>query len=362
MTKSCIADKFTSSASPQQHAATQSSPTMQPAGDWQSALREVITDVAELQAILQLPELPFGGLPSGFALRVPRAFVQRMQVANPLDPLLLQVLPQARELQSVPGFVADPLQEQQASPVPGVLHKFKNRVLLTLTGGCAVHCRYCFRQHFPYNEHNLTPKRWQPMLDYIAQHPEVHEVILSGGDPLLLKNNVLARLHDALTNISHVRCIRIHTRLPVVIPARLDAEFLKIIDNSRVPVVLVLHCNHPQELDQSVQACLQPLRQMPHVTLLNQSVLLHQINDNAEVLAALSERLFACGVLPYYLHLLDKTHGTAHFAVRAAQAQTIMWQLHERLPGYLLPKLVREVPGLPSKLPVALGACPWLQG
>ena len=328
---------------------------------WKLALQDVITEVAELQSILKIPSLPYEIDPA-FPFKVPRSFVARMQAGNPHDPLLLQVLPQKQEQEMVAGFITDPLQEQIACPVPGIMHKFASRLLLTVTGFCAVHCRYCFRQHFPYHEHDLTPTRWQPMLDYIAQHTEVREVILSGGDPLLLKNKLLLRLRTALTNIPHVRCIRIHTRLPVVIPERIDSGLLDIMRNCPVPIVLVLHCNHANELDQVLQDRLAPLRKIPNVTLLNQSVLLHKINDSAEVLADLSERLFECGVLPYYLHMLDKTQGTAHFAVSTAQAQSIMWQLHERLSGYLVPKLMRELPQMPGKLPVALGACPWLQG
>jgi EF-P beta-lysylation protein EpmB len=320
---------------------------------WQTLLSQAITDPEELLRELDLPlELLPATLRASqaFRLRVPRGFVIRMQHGDPHDPLLRQVLPMGDELTDVAGYCSDPLQELAAMPVPGLLHKYQGRVLLTTTGACAVHCRYCFRRHYPYSEAN--PQRQQPQtLDYLQQHTEVSEVILSGGDPLTLSDGKLFQLTQALESIPHVKRLRIHSRVPVVLPERVDSGLLGWLQASRLQPVLVIHSNHPNEIDRAVRDAMQWLRSVG-ITLLNQSVLLRGVNDQPEVLAALSERLIAAGVLPYYLHQLDPVQGAAHFAVTDNRAKVLINQLRERLPGYLVPRLVREEAGQKAKTPV----------
>jgi EF-P beta-lysylation protein EpmB len=337
---------------------------------WQQSLASCVSSLSELADILQLPQLVEGDGKlvsnmnfSSFPLRVPREFVARMKKGSLDDPLLQQVLPQALQSQAPfpsPGFSADPLKEKNATPVPGLLHKFKDRVLLIVSGACAIHCRYCFRQHFPYAQHVLSPSRWQPALDYIRQQTQIKEVIISGGDPLSAKDSSLSALLSELCTVPHLRRLRIHTRMPIVIPQRIDTSFLQMLRQLSLPLTLVVHSNHPQEIDGAVIQAMHKLNSIPRLTLLNQTVLLHGINCDAQILAALSERLHQAGVLPYYLHRLDKVSGAEHFALPLAEAQSIMWQLLEILPGFLVPKLVEERPGLPSKLPLDLGPCPWL--
>jgi EF-P beta-lysylation protein EpmB len=247
----------------------------------------------------------------------------------------------------------DPVGDLAAMASPGVLHKYAGRVLLTATGACGVHCRYCFRRHFPYGEATAAADHWQAALDYIAHDTSIYEVILSGGDPLALSDRRLAELVHAVAGIGHVTRLRVHTRLPVVVPARITTELVNWLNGTRLNPVLVVHANHANELDAAVRAALSRLR-AAGVTLLNQAVLLRAVNDSVEALTALSEQLFAAGVLPYYLHLLDRVQGAAHFEVDAPQARELMTQLAARLPGYLVPRLVREIAGAPSKL--ALGA------
>lgn len=320
---------------------------------WQSALARAITDPRELLRELGLsadllPAAIRAGQP--FPLRVPRGFVSRMRRNDPDDPLLRQVLPLAQELEPAAGYSVDPLCELSSMPVPGVLHKYRGRALLTSTGACAVHCRYCFRRHYPYREAN--PHRdEQQTLDYFRHHPDIREIILSGGDPLTLSDARLRRLTRELARISHLRRLRIHSRVPVVLPERVDNGLLDWLQSIRLQVVLVIHCNHPNEIDDALRTALRSL-QTAGVTLLNQSVLLRGVNDDAGVLAALSEQLFAVGVLPYYLHQLDPVQGAAHFAVPDETAKTIENQLHAQLPGYLVPRLVREQAGHPAKTPI----------
>ena len=297
--------------------------------------------------------LPAARAPPGCSpLRVPRGFVARMRRGDPHDPLLRQVLPLAEECLTAPGFAADPVGDDAAMTVPGVLHKYRGRVLLTATGACAVHCRYCFRRHFPYADANPAADRWQAALGYIAGDASISEVILSGGDPLTLSDRRLGELTDALATIPHVQRLRIHTRLPIVLPERVDDGLLAWLGNLRLPGVVVVHVNHANELDAAVKAALARLKDAG-VQLLNQSVLLRGVNDSGDALAALSEALFACGVLPYYLHLLDKVQGAAHFDVPESIAQTIATDMRGRLPGYLVPRLVRELSGAPAKIPIS---------
>jgi EF-P beta-lysylation protein EpmB len=321
---------------------------------WQTELAAAVTDPAELLALLGLGAelLPAARAAArGFPLRVPRGFVARMARNDPADPLLRQVLPLAAEDQVHPDYTRDPVGDLAAQAMPGVLHKNAGRVLLTATGACAVHCRYCFRRHFPYAEANAAADHWQGALAHIATDNSIREVILSGGDPLVLSDRRLTEFTRALADIRHVQRLRIHTRLPIVLPARVNDELLDWLAHPRFQTVLVLHANHAQEIDAAVLAACARLR-AGGVTLLNQSVLLRGVNDNADALAMLSEALFAAGVLPYYLHLLDRVQGAAHFAVDEGVALDLMQRLNARLPGYLVPRLVREVAGAPGKVPM----------
>ena len=316
---------------------------------WQLALQTVVSDGGELLDLLDLapPSLPIDrGQP--FSLRVPRAFVARMQRGAQDDPLLKQVLPLLAESEAHAEFTADPLSEVTA--VPGLIHKYHGRVLLLVTGHCAIHCRYCFRRHFPYAASQPSRTSWSQAFDYIRRDPSLCEVILSGGDPLSAPDRHLQWLIDQIETIEHVRRLRIHSRLPVVIPQRATPELITMLSRTRLQASLVIHANHAQELDDSVAAALAPLR-AAGVTLLNQSVLLAGVNDDADALSALSERLFEIGVLPYYLHLLDRVAGAAHFAVDEARVHALHDALLARLPGYLVPRFVREVPHEASKQP-----------
>jgi EF-P beta-lysylation protein EpmB len=312
-----------------------------------------VRSVDELLQLLQIDPamVKIRPLQSDFPLRVPHGFIRRMVKGDSRDPLLLQVLPLAQEAEEVAGFRHDPLHELDAMPVPGLLHKYQGRALLTTTGACAIHCRYCFRRHFPYSEANPVPGHWQPAINYLAQRPDISELILSGGDPLTLTDTRLHSLSAQLASLKHLGTLRIHTRLPVVLPARIDSGLLSWIKAQTLKLVFVVHCNHPNEIDNSVTAALDKLT-AAGVTLLNQSVLLRHINDSAATLTRLSERLFAAGVLPYYLHQLDRVQGAAHFEVGVERAREIMTELRATLPGYLVPRLVRETPGAPGKTPL----------
>jgi EF-P beta-lysylation protein EpmB len=320
---------------------------------WRRALAEAVTDPAELLDLLGLdPALlpPARQAAARFGLRVPRSFIARMRRGDPADPLLLQVLPLSAELQDTPGFGRDPVGDLAALRAPGVLAKYHGRALLMTTGGCAVNCRYCFRREFPYEAGTLTPGRLAAAVAELARTPGLEEVILSGGDPLALPTARLARITEALVEVPGLRRLRVHTRTPVVLPARVDGPLLDWLRGLRWRVVLVLHLNHPRELNDEVRDALAALAGTG-ATLLNQAVLLRGINDDEEILAELSETLFSAGVLPYYLHLLDRVTGTAHFDTPATRALELMSALRVRLPGYLVPRLVREVAGAPSKMP-----------
>lgn len=321
---------------------------------WQTLLKEAITDPAELLGQL---ELSSSLLPAAqrvaqlFSLRVPRNFVARMQKANPYDPLLQQVLPLAVEESIILGFDVDPLLERSVNPLSGLLHKYHGRVLITLASACAINCRYCFRRHFPYTENRAGGQAWQNILDYIQADSSINEVILSGGDPLLANDDYLQQCANDLAAISHLKTLRIHTRLPIVLPERMTPQLLKGLTSTRLQLILVTHSNHANELDATVKLAIENLRQR-NITVLNQAVLLKGINDSVEVLTHLSERLWECGILPYYLHLLDKVQGAAHFAVEEEKAKQLLLGLRSRLPGYLVPKCVYEQAGEQSKLPV----------
>ncbi len=326
----------------------------EPPSDWQQSLVDVITSPHTLLDMLQLKPEQVGLCTSqslSFPVRVPREFVARMKMGDPRDPLLLQVLPTGQELLAMPGYTRDPLQEQQVNKLPGLIHKYRGRVLLTVTGSCAINCRYCFRQNFSYKDNNPGRAGWEKIVDYIAEDSSINEIIFSGGDPLVAKNSLLKQIIQSFSKLPQIKRLRIHTRLPIVIPTRITEELIDILKESGLKIIIVVHANHPNEIDASVERSLRSLGDSGF-TVLNQAVLLKDINDDAKVLAELCEKLFECGCLPYYIHTLDKVAGSAHFDVNVTRAREIIWELSQLLPGYLVPKLVKEVPGVLSKVPV----------
>ena len=325
-------------------------PSRQPPA-WQRALQQAITDPAELLEVVGLGREwlePARAAARLFPLKVPRGYAARMRRGDPRDPLLLQVLPLGLECRELPGYVADPVGDLAARAGAGVLRKYHGRALLITTGACAVHCRYCFRRHFPYEVDNASRAEFGPALEVLRGDATIREVILSGGDPLTLADRRLAVLLEALGGIAQLRRLRLHTRLPIVLPERIDAGFLELWSAVRLQKVVVVHANHASELDAPVRAALARLRAAGS-TVLNQSVLLRGVNDDPGTLVELSESLFEAGVLPYYLHLLDPVAGAAHFDVPEDAARRLLAQVEARLPGYLVPALVRESPGAPSK-------------
>jgi len=322
------------------------------AGNWRRELSDAVRHVDELWRLLHLPPEALPGARAAtrlFPLLVPRGFVALMEPGNLDDPLLRQVVPLGDECREMPGFSANPLAESTCAP--GLLHKYQGRALLVTTGACAVHCRYCFRRHFPYDDLPRGPAWWQPALDHLRSDPSVHELLLSGGDPLSLPDTQLGSLARAAAEIPHLTRLRIHTRLPIVLPERVDAEFLAWLTGTRLTPVVVVHANHPRELSPAVANALKRLRDAG-IMVLNQSVLLRGINDDVAVLAELSERLAACGVIPYYLHALDRVQGAAHFLVEDDVARRLIQELAMRRRGWLVPRLVREEPGARGKTPL----------
>jgi len=329
------------------------SPTSLQHDDWQKQLAQAISDPAELIKALGLPEnLIEGALRASetFPLRVTRHYLSLIQPGDPDDPLLRQILPLDTETHSTAGFSTDPVGDHSAALGAGVLHKYQGRALLITTGACAIHCRYCFRRHYPYSQDNAV-RHWDDMLRTLREQSQIDEVILSGGDPLSLSDCRLRQLVEELETIDHIKRLRIHTRLPIVLPTRITTDLLELLSDTRLSCSMVLHCNHPDELAAPLRTQLVKLRSA-EVTLLNQAVLLKGVNDNLETQAALSERLFEFGILPYYLHLLDPVAGAAHFAVPDDLPGQIQAGLEARLPGYLVPKIVREVSGSASKTPI----------
>ena len=329
---------------PAQPLSTQSTP-------WQALWREAIRDPRELLRLLDLPAQAArisDAAAAQFPLRVPRGFVDRMRRGDPDDPLLRQVLPVLDEDLAVPGFVLDAVGDAAARAATGVIHKYRGRALLVATGSCAVNCRYCFRRHFPYGEETAAANHWQAALDYLRGDPSISEVLLSGGDPLSLSTAKLAEFTGQLKSLPQIRRLRLHTRLPVVLPERVDAALLDWMAHLPWPVTVVIHANHANELDGSVASALSEIRRTG-ATVLNQSVLLRGVNDSDEALVALSEKLFESGALPYYLHQLDRVAGTAHFEVDDARALDLHRRMLAQLPGYLVPRLVREIGGEASK-------------
>ncbi|MCC8553411.1 EF-P beta-lysylation protein EpmB [Xanthomonas hortorum] len=328
-------------------------PTLQPPR-WQQQWRDAVRDPRELLALLGLDAAVAGisaEAAAQFPLRVPRAFVARMRRGDLHDPLLRQVLPLDAEMRPVPGFGLDAVGDGAAKTADGVIQKYRGRALLIATGSCAVHCRYCFRRHFPYAEETAARDGWREAVAAIAADPGIDEVLLSGGDPLSLATSKLAELTDALAAIGHIKRLRIHSRLPVVLPERVDAPLLAWLRSLPWPVAFVIHANHANEFDSTVDAAMRALRDTG-AQLLNQAVLLRGVNDSVDALAALSERSFAAGVLPYYLHQLDRVAGVAHFEVDDAHARALHTELATRLSGYLVPRLVREIPGDTGKRPL----------
>ncbi len=314
---------------------------------WQKILSQAISDIDQLCRLLNInPDLCEKH--TNFSLRVPIPFINRMEKGNINDPLLRQVLPINAENILTPGFSNDPLNELNANKVPGLLHKYHGRVLLMPNPSCAVNCRYCFRRHFPYKENTPGLEGWQQALDYISQDDSIEEVILSGGDPLMTKDHLLTQFIKRIESIAHVKFCRIHTRLPIVIPQRVTPELLTTLANSRLKVVMVVHCNHPNEIDAAVADAFAKLNQH-QITLLNQSVLLKNINDDTNTLMALNKKLFLHGVMPYYLHLPDRIQGTAHFDVEEKLALELLNVLRAKLPGYMVPTLVKEIAGEANK-------------
>ncbi len=321
---------------------------------WRRSLATAIRDVETLVRALQLPdewiETATGAVKS-FPVLVPRSFLARMRVGDPHDPLLKQVLPVVEEGHTQPGFVLDAVDDQAARKAPGLLQKYSGRVLLMASGACAVNCRYCFRRHYPYSEEPRRLDDWEPALVAIEQDPSIHEVILSGGDPLTLPDERFKLLLERLEQIDHLTRLRIHSRLPIVLPDRVNGELLDQLRNTRLQPVMVVHANHPHEIEGD---CAEALRQLVRagIPTLNQAVLLRGVNDDVDTLCSLCERLIDVGVMPYYLHLLDRVTGTAHFEVSESQGLELIAALRPRLPGYAVPQLVREIAGELSKTPV----------
>lgn len=318
---------------------------------WQQELIDAYRDPRALLNDLKLPASLLkgaAGASEAFRFLVPRSFVARMVVGDANDPLLRQVLPVADELHNVEGYVADPLAEANAREAPGLIHKYEGRVLLITAGSCAVNCRYCFRRLYPYESEPRQLEDWQPALNSIADDPGIHEVILSGGDPFMLSDTRLFALLEKLEDIPHVHTLRVHSRLPIVLPSRITTGLIERLSESRLQPIVVVHSNHPHEI---ANDCEDRLRRLVRsgIPTLNQTVLLKDVNDSAETLVALSRRLTSIGVMPYYLHSLDRVTGTAHFAVDREIGINIVKHMREQLPGYAVPRFVVEEPGKRNK-------------
>jgi len=325
------------------------------APDWHHSLSQAIRDGRTLIEHLGLPAeclAPALRAAELFPVMVSESYLQRMRHGDPRDPLLRQVLPRDAELDDVSGFSVDAVGDAEARRAPGLLHKYPGRALLIATGSCAIHCRYCFRRHYPYGEEPRRMADWEPALRTIEEDSSLREVILSGGDPLMLTDARLKQLISRLAKIPHLRRLRIHSRLPIVLPNRITERLLDVLKSARpLSTIMVVHANHPAEV---VDDCAETLSNLVRagIPTLNQAVLLRGVNDSADELAQLSEQLVNLGVMPYYLHQLDRVQGTAQFAVDDAVARNLLEQLRRRLPGYAVPQLVREEPGASSKTPL----------
>ena len=327
-------------------------PVITKTANWQEALSHSVKDGATLLRLLDLEARQVGlseNAARQFPVKTTYSYLSRMQRANPNDPLLRQVLAIDLEECQVPGYSPDPVGEVTSSQRhSGVLQKYDGRVLLLVTSACAVHCRYCFRRHFPYSDNRNSRAEWDEAIASIASDTSIREVIFSGGDPLVAADTQLAYLVDRVATLPHVKRLRFHSRLPIVLPARVTDEFLEAITHRDARTAMVVHANHPQEINDDVLRALQRLGEQ-NISVLNQSVLLAGVNDSVDTLVQLSEALYASGTLPYYLHLLDKVSGAAHFDVSLDRALALHSALHARLPGYLVPRLVREDAGAPGK-------------
>lgn len=322
---------------------------------WQKELANVVTDPKKLLEALEIEPnkyLQHFNARKLFPVRVPRPFIARMEKGNFEDPLLKQVMPLSDEFIEKDDYLLDPLQEHD-SVAEGLLHKYKHRVLMIVKSGCAINCRYCFRRHFPYQDNNPNKARWQQALEYIKSHTEINEVIFSGGDPLMASDEHLSWLIQQIENIPHVKRLRIHSRLPVVIPQRITQALVHLLSHSRLKPVIVFHINHANEINLHFKNAIKPLL-AANIFLYNQTVLLKNINDNAQILAELSESLFDCNIQPYYLHMFDPVQNVAHFDVKEQEAIKIVNELMAILPGFLMPKLVREIAGRTNKTPINL--------
>lgn len=324
--------------------------------NWQQSFASAIRSPETLFNYLNLPDeyLPAAKQAhKDFPLCVPYEFASKMEKGNINDPLLKQVLPIGSELAHNEGFTLDAVGDTHAISTPGLIQKYRKRALIISTSSCAIHCRFCFRRHFPYQENSLNNKQINHVFAKIEQDSSINELILSGGDPLSLNNDRLNLLVKRINDVQQITLLRFHTRLPVVIPQRINEGLIKTLQRSNKKIVLVVHVNHPNEIDQKFNIAIKKLTQN-HITLLNQSVLLKDVNDSAETLCHLSHKLFNAGILPYYLHLMDKVQGTAHFDLPEQKAIQIMHKMHAELPGYLVPKLVRETSGQASKTTINL--------
>ncbi len=322
---------------------------------WQKELANVVTDPKKLLTLLDLNVQQYQNhfrARELFPVRVPRPFIARMKKGNINDPLLRQVMPLSDEFQTENGYISDPLGEHD-TVAEGLLHKYQHRVLMIVKAGCAVNCRYCFRRHFPYADNSPNKLRWQSALDYIKTNTDIHEVIFSGGDPLMASDEHLAWLIKQIEGITHVTRLRIHTRLPVVIPQRITPDLVSMLSSTRLKATIVFHINHANEIDHTFSHAIEPLR-AARIPLFNQSVLLKGVNDNVDALVSLSEQTFDHGIQPYYLHVLDKVQGAAHFDIGDEKAIALLQEVAKILPGYLVPKLVREIAGEPNKTPLTL--------
>jgi EF-P beta-lysylation protein EpmB len=319
--------------------------------DWKSELSNCISSIDQLLQLLGLSskDLNASQLASqGFSIKVPLHYAELMEYGNPEDPLLKQVLPIEAELNQDPSFSVDPVNESEYNPVPGIVHKYRNRVLMIISPNCAINCRYCFRRHFPYQENRQSKQQWLQALDYLKDRPEINEVIYSGGDPLAANDNFLSWLTQQIETIKHIKRLRIHSRLPVVIPSRIDTQLLTWLSSSQLKPTMVLHINHANEIDVKLCQSVEKLK-TAGITVLNQSVLLKGVNDSSQALINLSEKLFDAGIMPYYLHLLDPVQGASHFDIPVDKALKIFSHMQAELPGFLLPKLVQERAGEAGK-------------
>ena len=320
---------------------------------WQQQMKVAVRDLGALRKMLQLPEdLAAQSAEESFSVFAPLTFIDRIELGNPNDPLLLQLLPRQMEDASPSHYSTDPLAESEAQLGPGVLKKYAGRALFIVTGACAIHCRYCFRRHFPYQDHSVIGGDWGQAVAAIASDDSIEEVIFSGGDPLTVVDSRLASLIGRLEQIPHVRRLRIHTRLPIMIPARVTKDLVAMLEQTKLEIVFIIHANHANEIDEDVVAAMQRIK-TSGAMLLNQSVLLAGVNDSAETLVELSKRLISIGVMPYYLHQLDQVTGTSHFEVPVSQGKQIIETMRASLPGFAVPRYVQEIPGEPNKTVLA---------